>query len=102
MTKIFAALQALVRYLPAPAFFALGLANFLLAGSGDPHARHGGAMTGMTRDSDQFTSLFAAFLHDPAIGSMWLMYLLIGFAHLSPWLLGGGEPRSERNPRQKT
>lgn len=91
MTKVFAALRALVRYLPAPAFLALGLANFLFAGSGDPHAGHGGAMAGMTQDTDQFTSLFAALLHSPAVSSMWLMYVLMGFAHLSPWLPGGGK-----------
>ena len=92
---IFSALRGLIRYAVAPVFFLLAGVNYLIERSGGGHgAHHGGAAMDPTPMADGAMTAGGAadlpgLLHTPVIASMWLMYLLMGFAHLSPWLPGG-------------
>lgn len=87
------ALRGLIRYAVAPLFFALAGANFLIESAGAGHAGHSaGAMEAMAPEAAP--AGLAAMLDHPAVASMWLMYLLMGFAHLSPWIPGGRKAAS--------
>jgi len=89
------ALVSLLRYGAAPLFIGLGLLlmshPFLDHGAMAPQVA---AFCGLT---DQTLELFGYQLQGVtlnALSSMWLMYLLMGIMHLSPWLvLIDGKPK---------
>lgn len=81
---LFSILRGLLRYGVTPAFLALAAINFHLetmgAGHGAHHHAAGRAMAAMPAGA------VTEWLSSPALGSMWLMYLLMALAHAAPFL----------------
>ncbi|GAB4524457.1 MAG: hypothetical protein Tsb0010_08400 [Parvularculaceae bacterium] len=71
MSAIRAAI-AFVRFTVAPTFFALAIMNFSTAQSAGHGAHAAGSAVGGATET--------------WLSSMWLMYALMGVAHITPWL----------------
>lgn len=85
-----AKLRALVQYGVTPIFLFMAGVNFLLERRGAGH-QHGAAMKAMD-DVSAMGNMppvhtgFVETLGHFGFGSMWLMYVLMGLAHISPYL----------------
>lgn len=85
-----ALLLRLVQYGVTPIFLILAGVNFVLEQNGGGHMAH----MAMSKPEDvavmgqapETTMGLVDMLAMSGLGSMWLMYLLMGLAHLSPWL----------------
>ena len=76
--KIF---RTLIQYGITPIFLSLALINFILESHGAGHGMHTAPVPGfMPVDSEM------GMMHANPLTSMWLMYVLMGLAHISPWL----------------
>ena len=83
-------IRGFIQYAAAPAFLVMAGANYLVEASGRGHqSGYGeGPMPGMIMLSDTLPDQLTALLASPVAGSMWLMYSLMGIAHLLPWIPG--------------
>jgi len=73
-------LRKAVRYAPFPVFVLLAGINYMLEAHGGGHAGHAMAASMPPGEMPMGGSI---------LGSMWLMYLVMGLAHAGPWLPGG-------------
>ena len=87
-------MSTLLRFAITPIFFLLGFVNYSLESGAGGHVGHMSHAAAMGASGDAMgmmssVSIFGFSLSGSTaalLTSMWLMYLLMGFAHISPWL----------------
>jgi hypothetical protein len=77
--------RILIQYGITPVFLGLAVINFILESHGAGHGMHTASVPApvpgfMPVDSEM------GMMHANPLTSMWLMYVLMGLAHISPWL----------------
>ena len=75
----------LVRYGVSPVFLLMAVISYIIEHHGGGHA-HMAGMAPMAHDSS-----LAGWLAASGLGSMWIMYVLMALAHVSPWLKTRGD-----------